>query len=545
MSHLHLDNVAKEDPVVSEDKATVSLEEADLVEVASNAVHALHALPFLTAVRRLKQAAAAAAGVADAVLQGVANVQEPVTAGLDVHGAEVTGVRQAVHVGDKEAAAAVREPDLVRGVPAHGLHAASGGAVVGQPIALARGPGHVEVSTGGHSHVLALGGALYGGEVALVIRGATDSARDGPVEGGVNGLLDPSRPVVAGVAGGVDGALVGDHLSLAGLARESRDEQRGAGELGAQRNPVPGRAPVLGVQEDGRLANNPPLLAAEANGLEAVVDALVLCLGDFAALPCLACILCLQESLAGSENEAVGGVIFLEGNVQEHGALAHREVDGLPVRGHGGGTRDVHRGEIQQRRRGDGGSTSVDETPAREGHSCLLGCGGIAPDGRAGCRGCAKGPEGLLGRQGGARRRLGRELRGAEGHSCRSHFQRVLLGIDPKGISSIFVDDVLQDVAADGLSPDPIGPSTRALCGADATSADHPHHRRRGCTGALLSTFYVLLDRKRMAEYIVDNFCVEDLRILAIDHSSPARPVDSWQKYYMSWMKVLIRPYGT
>jgi hypothetical protein len=68
-------------------------------------------------------------------------------------------------------------------------------------------------------------------------------------------------------------------------------------ELCAERYPLPALSGVLCVEQDGGLADDPPLLAAEADGVEAVVEVLVLRRRDGAREPAAAAVLGLQDRL--------------------------------------------------------------------------------------------------------------------------------------------------------------------------------------------------------------------------------------------------------
>eukprot|EP00983_Pelagomonas_calceolata_P039346 1137150-Pelagomonas_calceolata.AAC.6 len=75
-------------------------------------------------------------------------------------------------------------------------------------------------------------------------------------------------------------------------------------ELGTQRHALPVLAAVRGVQQDGRLAHNPALIPIEVDGVEAVVEALVLGRLHRAGRPRLAAIKGLQQGLPGAQQEA-------------------------------------------------------------------------------------------------------------------------------------------------------------------------------------------------------------------------------------------------
>ena len=53
-----------------------------------------------------------------------------------------------------------------------------------------------------------------------------------------------------------------------------------AWKLGRQRHPFPVFASISGMQQNGRPADNPPLIAIEADRVEAIVEALILCSGN-------------------------------------------------------------------------------------------------------------------------------------------------------------------------------------------------------------------------------------------------------------------------
>ena len=100
--------------------------------------------------------------------------------------------------------------------------------------------------------------------------------RHGAVERGVHRLLHRRRPRVGRVVGDVHRARVGRHLGLPRLAGQGLDEDGGARQLGRQRHPLPVGPAVGGVQQDRGLAHDPALVAVERDGVEPVVEALVL-----------------------------------------------------------------------------------------------------------------------------------------------------------------------------------------------------------------------------------------------------------------------------
>lgn len=75
-------------------------------------------------------------------------------------------------------------------------------------------------------------------------------------------------------------------------------------QLGAEWDALPVLATIAGMQQDSGLAHNPTLVTAEADGVEAVVEALVLSSLNGAWLPALATIKGLQQGLASTQQEA-------------------------------------------------------------------------------------------------------------------------------------------------------------------------------------------------------------------------------------------------
>lgn len=67
--------------------------------------------------------------------------------------------------------------------------------------------------------------------------------------------------------------LVCGHLSAARLSGERSDEDWVARQLGGEGDALPIVTAVCRVQQDGRLAHYPALLAIERDGVEAVVEA--------------------------------------------------------------------------------------------------------------------------------------------------------------------------------------------------------------------------------------------------------------------------------
>ena len=49
--------------------------------------------------------------------------------------------------------------------------------------------------------------------------------------------------------------------------------------LGIQRDPLPGSTAIHGVEEDGGLANDPALITGEGDGVETIVEVLLLTTG--------------------------------------------------------------------------------------------------------------------------------------------------------------------------------------------------------------------------------------------------------------------------
>ena len=58
------------------------------------------------------------------------------------------------------------------------------------------------------------------------------------------------------------------------------------------------------MQKNGWLAHDPPLVAREADGVEAVIEILILSGGDLFAEPRLAAILRFQQGLTSAEQKA-------------------------------------------------------------------------------------------------------------------------------------------------------------------------------------------------------------------------------------------------
>ena len=70
--------------------------------------------------------------------------------------------------------------------------------------------------------------------------------------------------------------LICDHLGLALLALVGGDDDWVAWQLGGEGDPLPVGTTVFCVQQNGGPAHNPALRAVEANGVESVVEALIL-----------------------------------------------------------------------------------------------------------------------------------------------------------------------------------------------------------------------------------------------------------------------------
>ena len=372
--HLLGAHVAEEDAVVTQDESAVVGVELDVVEVTRHVVGPAVALPALTLVVGVEHAARAthdpellAAGLGGEVEQA-----EAAAANLAL-GEVVILLGELIGVAEVDAAAAGELPDPAVGAPAHALHPAAGRAVVRLPVGLARGPRHVKVAAGGQADVVAVVVPRDGGQGAGVVRGALHAGGYRAVEGAGDGLLHRRLPVARGVGGEVDGALVGDQLSLAG-ASGGGDEHGRAGEPGGEADPFPVLAAVGGVEQDRGLADDPALLPAERDGVEAVVHILVGALRDGLEVPGLAAVGGLEDGLAGTEEEAALRVVGDERDVQEDDAGLEREVDDLPVLGHllslGGARghgRDGRRGEARERALGD--------VTAAEGGGVLVGGG--------------------------------------------------------------------------------------------------------------------------------------------------------------------------
>ena len=77
-----------------------------------------------------------------------------------------------------------------------------------------------------------------------------------------------------------------------------------SGKARAEWNSLPRVTRVVRVEQDGGLANNPPLAAAEAHAVESVVEVLVLCGRDGLGLPAVPAVVGLKQSLACAQEEA-------------------------------------------------------------------------------------------------------------------------------------------------------------------------------------------------------------------------------------------------
>eukprot|EP00955_Chlamydomonas_euryale_P099226 365203-Chlamydomonas_euryale.AAC.18 len=247
-----------------------------------------------------------------------------------VESPRVKRLRNAVLRCEQQVAAACREPQAVVRRPAHVLDAARRGPVVRLPVRLAALPRHEEVAARRNGHVVAGVVTAHVGEVALVVRGAIDAGRNCAVERCVDRLLHRRTPRVRAVVGDIDGALVGCHFRLTAVFARGDQDGR-ARQLGGKRHALPALAAIGRVQQDGGLAHNPALVTAEADRVEAVVEALVLCGRHVAWVPGLATVHRLQQRLAGANQEAVVGVRASEAYVQQHNALVHRQLNHLPV----------------------------------------------------------------------------------------------------------------------------------------------------------------------------------------------------------------------
>mmetsp|Transcript_5155 Transcript_5155/g.18864 ORF Transcript_5155/g.18864 Transcript_5155/m.18864 type:complete len:573 (+) Transcript_5155:1756-3474(+) len=311
--------------VGAEDVAIVLREELHGVQVGAALVCHLVARPRAAPVRRLVQAPAAAASPALLVVL-VSHAEQTVAARRHAHLLEVLDVTR---FGDEHLPAASQQPQASVLAVAHVLDAAAAVTVVRHPEVVTRAPGHVEVAALVHCHVVALVTARDGHEGPRVERGAGDAGGDGAVERGLHGLLHRRLPQVPSVAGHVDGSLVCCHLGLAALL-DALDEHGHAGQLAVERNALPGAARVAGVQQDGWLAHDPTFVTHEADGVEAVVEALV-CARHRNRLPRLSAVHRLQQRLARAGEEAAVGLVGAEGHVQQQHLAAHGQVDQVPL----------------------------------------------------------------------------------------------------------------------------------------------------------------------------------------------------------------------
>ena len=182
------------------------------------------------------------------------------------------------------------------------------------PERLTRLPRHEEVASAAHCHVLAVVAASDGAERSGVVRRSGDAARHRAVERGIDGLLHRRLPRVSGVAGDVDGTLVGGHLRLS-RSWKRLDKHGRSRQLGAEWHALPVVPSVGGVQEDGWLADDPPFLSGERDAVEAVVDVVAAGLGDVARLPRLSAVVRFEERLPGSEKESSLGLVGDERDV--------------------------------------------------------------------------------------------------------------------------------------------------------------------------------------------------------------------------------------
>ena len=67
--------------------------------------------------------------------------------------------------------------------------------------------------------------------------------------------------------------------------------------------PFPVLATICGMQQNGRPAYNPPLIAIEADRVETIVEALVLCCSNSSGIPGLSPICSLQQRLTCAQQE--------------------------------------------------------------------------------------------------------------------------------------------------------------------------------------------------------------------------------------------------
>mmetsp|Transcript_23203 Transcript_23203/g.47072 ORF Transcript_23203/g.47072 Transcript_23203/m.47072 type:complete len:439 (+) Transcript_23203:120-1436(+) len=327
----HLSSVPEEKTIAAQGPAHVSklLEELDIIKVAGVVVGTLVEGELLATIEAHVHRVGATNGP-DLIGIAVGDIRDAVPTSLDVRLTEVEGVLGQIRLvgGDEHLASIQGHPEALVDVAlneSHVLDAAGGATVVGDPEVLTGFPGEEEVTAGGDSEVGAVVVADLVGDGAGEVGGAGNAGGGDAVEGCVDGLLDLGLPVASGVFSGVDGARGSDHLSLSG---SEADNGRGlTGELGAEGDALPGLAVVLGVEEEGGLAEDPALAVLEGEDLESVGDLLIgVKVGERPGLPGLATVVSLRKGSAGSNKVAVGGTV--EVDVVE--GVLERKLHGLP-----------------------------------------------------------------------------------------------------------------------------------------------------------------------------------------------------------------------